>query len=139
MMNGEKVIELLKNGEFLAKLEKTNSNEEAQKLFAAEGVSLDIDKVQDLREALTCVLEDPKAISEESLDNVSGGGVLKKAAYVVIGAGMLYGGHEFYKSIADEVKNRGGYKEGWEKVFAMPKTLLGKAQDIVVDILAKPK
>ncbi len=133
-MNAEKVLELLKSEEFLLKLEDTNSNEEAQKLFAAEGVTLEMDKVQDIREALTSVLEDPKEISEEDLENVSGGGALKTALRAVMIVTLAYGTYHIY----DKIKGRGGFREGIENAGGQVQRWVLKAENKLVDLIVKP-
>jgi hypothetical protein len=71
-MTEEKVLELLKDEGFLEELGKTESAEEAQKLFASKGVEISIDELLALRARLKQAAG--KELNDEELALVAGGG-----------------------------------------------------------------
>lgn len=68
--NAEKIVKLIQDKDFLIKLSKTKTNEEANKLFLSNGVKLDVEKLGVMREAVDVAM---KKVDEIELDKVVGG------------------------------------------------------------------
>ena len=97
----EKVQALMQNEEFKAKLANADSLDEMASYFQNEGIQV---TGAELEAAYNCAKEDDE-LSEESLENVAGGGLLAAACVIFIGGSILLG-------YIDGVKAK-GKKKGW--------------------------
>ena len=89
----KKISSLIQDPKFVLKLAETKSDEEAVKLFADNGCELAADKVKFVRDTLNSLLKGDIEISEDDLENISGGRIdtakvvaVALAATIVIGA-----------------------------------------------------
>jgi hypothetical protein len=67
----EKLSSLIQDPNFVLKVSKTKSNEEAAKLFADNGCEIAADKVKLVRDTLNSLLKGDIKISEDDLENIS--------------------------------------------------------------------
>ena len=80
-MASEKAMELFKDKSFLEELGKTETAEEAQKLFASKGAEISIDELMAFRAA--AMQKAGEELSDEDLALVAGGGRGSDAAEAV--------------------------------------------------------
>lgn len=84
-MNIENVPEVVKNAfadkEFVAALERITTAEEAQKAFAAKGIEMTLDEVQQIGN----LMAQQDELGEDDLDSVAGGFAITTGYAVIIG------------------------------------------------------
>lgn len=91
----KKLSALFQDKDFVFKLAETKSDEEAIKLFAENDCELEPEKVKFVRDTLDSLLKGEIEISEEDLENISGGSGevdYKKVLAVALGATIVLGG-----------------------------------------------
>ncbi len=90
----EKLSLLIQDKDFVLKLAETKSDEEAVKLFAENGCGeLKPEKVKIVRDTLNSLLKGEMKISEDDLENISGGAVdYTKVLAVALATTVVIGG-----------------------------------------------
>ncbi len=78
----EQLQELMNDESFAKEIAKLETNEEVQKAFEAHGIGFTMDEIKDITEKL---YGDETELSEESLENVSGGFVITSTMLAIIG------------------------------------------------------
>ena len=89
----QKISSLIQDKDFVLKLAETKSDAEAAKLFADNDCELTADKVKLVRDTLNSFLKGDIEISEDDLENVSGGRIdATKVLAVALAATLVIGG-----------------------------------------------
>lgn len=108
------LIKLLQNEDFLARFNDVEGDAaKTKELFASEGLDLSDDQMEVIVDALKAAkksMYNGEPLTEDQMDEIAGGGILRRAAIkALVGAilaGGLYYGYKVYKG----VQERGGVK-----------------------------
>ena len=129
----EKVVELLKNENFIAKLNDAVDLNEVRNIFASEGIEISLDKAKVIMEALHSVnerIQRTEEITEEELDEIAGGGsIIRKALELVLMSAVVAEGIR----ITGKVKQKGGVSKKISNYTDKVKGALISAEDNVVN------
>ncbi len=106
--NAEKIMELIKNKNFLLKLSEVKTDEEAMQLFANNNAEVNDEQIKTIISALKGAMEENKKLADKELEKVSGGGffTVKQALALTMGitliAGTAYMADDVYKKYQQE-------------------------------------
>ena len=137
----EKIIGILKNENFIAKLNDAVDLNEIRDVFRSEGIEISLDKAKVITEALSSVNEriqnteevtdeELEEISDESLEKIDGGrSVMRKALELVFMFAVIAEGVR----ISKKVRQRGGVSEKITDYTTKGKNALIAAENKVVD------
>lgn len=98
----EKVAQLLENDEFRASIENAGSLEKVAELFTDAGYEVTAD---DIRQAAALDVNENGELTEDALENVSGGWI----GAVIKGAAIIYVGYKLVRGYID------GARDGYNK------------------------
>lgn len=122
-MEDKKLLEsLLKDEKFIAKLNDAEDFQKVKELFESEGLVLSISECEEVLNVLnyiTLKAQNGEKVSDEDLENVSGGSAFKKIVGQALIGMSLYVGYNVYKNVDNIRKNNGGkipLSEGSKKV-----------------------
>lgn len=129
----EKVIEVLKDENFIAKLNDAVDLNEIRDVFSSEGIEISLDKARVIAETLSSVnerIQNTEEVTDEELDEIAGGrSVVHKALELVFMFAVIAEGVR----ISKKVRQRGGMSEKITDYTAKGKNALIAAENKVVD------
>lgn len=132
----KKVIEVLKDENFIAQLNDALNVEEIRSVFSSKGIEISLDKAEVIKEALISVNEriqntdNTEIVTDEELNEIAGGGsVIRKALELVFMCTVIAEGVR----ISKKVMQKGGANEKILDVTNKGKNALIAAEDKVVN------
>ncbi len=133
LSRNEKVIGVLKDENFIAKLNDAVDLNEVRDIFSSEGIEISLDKAKVIMEALSSVnerIQNTEEVTDEELDEIAGGrSIVRKALELVFMCAVITEGVR----ISKKVIQRGGVNEKILDCTSKGKNALLVAEDKVVN------
>lgn len=152
-MSEKELIEFLDKHENISKMKSLKSGEEIQKYLKDNGIEIDVKKAEELKKMFELIEQNDIELSNEELENISGGSKSKLASQIAKGiilgtasVALLGAGGKFAYDVANEYTNRdtlcGSFKNAVEKTgrelgVSKEQSIYRKGVTKVVDFLKK--
>jgi len=102
-MNEQKIKEIFADEAFVSSILEMETPEEVQKALADKGLDLSVDEINTIKESLSA---EEGELSDEQLEDVSGGSITAVICGLIIGGAALAGGVSLGKAINNWTRRR---------------------------------